>query len=349
MAAADAPAALFLGQVVVPKTTQFDGTVIGGLSAISYDPQRDVYYVICDDKSQYSSARFYTVRLSVSARGVGDVTFVASHPWMDVTGQPFAATDINAEPPTLAPDPEGIAFDSSRQRLYWSSEGAKEFDPADGSTRVLNPWIRIADLDGGYQGEFSMPTGFQMSATKDSGPRFNQSLEGVTLAPDGQFLFTAMEDPRYEDGPVPTHDRGALTRFIKFDVGTRRPVAQYAYPIDPAGAPDTNGLSDVVALSDTSFLVLERGGPPATVRLYRADIGRATDVTDLPSLTAQPVIPMNKTLVADLTTTPGLTPLDNIEGLTLGPVLPDGRQSLLLISDDNYSPTEVTQFVAFAM
>ena len=114
---------------------------------------------------------------------------------------------------------------------------------------------------------------------------------------------------------------------------------------------ETNGLSDLVALTDSSFLVLERSGSDkgVVVRIYRADIDGATDVLQNPSLVAPPVLPMFKSLVADLTTTPGLTPLDNIEGITLGPRLRDGRYSVVLVSDDNFLPTQVTQFVAFAM
>ncbi len=58
---------------------------------------------------------------------------------------------------------------------------------------------------------------------------------------------------------------------------------------------------------------------------------------------------MTKTLIADLATTHGVPPLDNIEGIALGPVLPDGRQSLVFVSDNNFSPAQVTQFLAFAM
>ena len=58
---------------------------------------------------------------------------------------------------------------------------------------------------------------------------------------------------------------------------------------------------------------------------------------------------MTKTLLADLTTTPGLSPLDNTEGITLGPMLPDGRQSVVLVSDDNFSSTQITQFLAFVL
>jgi hypothetical protein len=34
---------------------------------------------------------------------------------------------------------------------------------------------------------------------------------------------------------------------------------------------------------------------------------------------------------------------------SLGPTLPDGRPSVVLVSDDNFSPTQITQFLAFAM
>ena len=50
------------------------------------------------------------------------------------------------------------------------------------------------------------------------------------------------------------------------------------------------------------------------------------------------------TLVDDL----GIT-LVNVEGMTFGPDLPDGRRTLVLVSDDNFSETQVTQFLVFAL
>jgi hypothetical protein len=40
--------------------------------------------------------------------------------------------------------------------------------------------------------------------------------------------------------------------------------------------------------------------------------------------------------------------LDNFEGMTFGPDLRDGRRSLVLVSDNNFSPAAFTQFLAFA-
>ncbi len=58
---------------------------------------------------------------------------------------------------------------------------------------------------------------------------------------------------------------------------------------------------------------------------------------------------MTKDLVADLSTVPQVHTLDNVEGITLGPKLADGRQSVVLVSDDNFSPQQITQFLAFAL
>lgn len=332
-----------------------DGTVVGGLSGISYDAGRDCFYVISDDRSATGPARFYTVRLALSDRGVDDITVSAVHPLLDEGGRPFGPLDVDSSPPVVPPDPEGIAFDSGRQRLYWSSEGERRTGRH--GAVLADPWIRIAGLDGGYLGRFDIPPQLAMSA-QHTGPRRNTTLEGLSLTADGRMLFAAMEGPGYDDGVPPDRSRGALTRITAYrlDDGDEwaTPVAQYAYLLEPATAPaQTNGLTDLVALSDTTFLVIERAfSTRPTVRLFRADIGSgpgATDVLGMPALAGAAVTPMTKTLVADLSTTPGLDPLDNIEGITLGPRLPDGRQTLVLVSDDNFSPREVTQFLVFTI
>ena len=41
-------------------------------------------------------------------------------------------------------------------------------------------------------------------------------------------------------------------------------------------------------------------------------------------------------------------PLDNVEGMTFGPRLADGRRTLLLVSDNNFAPAQFTQFLLFA-
>ncbi len=62
---------------------------------------------------------------------------------------------------------------------------------------------------------------------------------------------------------------------------------------------------------------------------------------------------MNKLLLANFASFVGpgagkrLDRLDNTEGMTWGPVLPNGNRSLVFISDDNFSARQITQLLAF--
>lgn len=307
----------YLDQVTIPHGKTFDGTVIGGLSAISYHPGEDRYYVLSDDKAEHGPVRFYTVDLPLVDNKFGEAGFTGM--------QPLAGAG--------AADAEGLAVDARRGRLYWSTEGGR---PDGDGAPVQQPWLRIAGLDGSALGEFALPPNFVVSPTADRGIRANNGLEGLALSPGGGSLFAGLEEPLYEDPP-------ALTRITEFDVEARKPVAQYAYRLEPAPAGRSNGLSGLVALSETTLLTIERaGGPGPTIRLFRAEIGAATDTLGAEVLPAD-VVPMTKTLVADLSAAGGPVPLDNIEGITLGP-----DKSVVLVSDDNFNPAQVTQFLLFS-
>ena len=345
-----APPFVYLGQVSVPHGFLFDETTVGGLSAISYDPGRQLYYVISDDRSAKNPARFYTVRITFPDNKLGSVEWVTTTPFLDKGGSPFPALAPDAAPPVIPPDPEGIAFDERRQRLYWSSEGERNTKDR-AQPLLLNPWVRVAGLEGDFRGEFTLPADLDMSPG-DAGARQNHALEGLTLAPDGNSVWASMEAPGYNDGEPPTNDHGALTRITRFDVDTGAPTAQFAYPLDSvsSGMGGDNGLSDLVALDNDNFLVVERGyGTFAVARIYRASITGADNILGRPSLTGAAPKVMSKTLIADLSKRTEMPHLDNVEGITLGPKLSDGRQSVVLVTDDNFSAQQVTQFYAFAM
>jgi len=340
----------FLGEVDVPDGYLFDATTVGGLSAISYDPGRQVYYVISDDRSAKNPARFYTARITFPDNKLSSVEWMSATSLLDRSGAPFPPRSDDAARPTVPPDPEGIAFDERRQQLYWSSEGERiTTDPA--HPVLLDPWVRVAGLDGSFRAQYTLPPGLAMSA-QSTGPRQNMALEGLTVTPSGKYLYAGMEDPGFNDGSLPTADSGALTRITRFDVATGTPSAQYAYPLDPITAPDgeANGLSDLVALDDENFLVIERShGSHNVARIYRASIAEADDILGRASLWDAPATPMIKDLVVDLSHVPEIRTLDNVEGITLGPKLSDGRQTVVLVTDDNFSQQQMTQFYAFAV
>ena len=100
------------------------------------------------------------------------------------------------------------------------------------------------------------------------------------------------------------------------------------------------------------FLSLERTftGLSFSIALYQVSLEKADDISSIESLLAadsKSIKPVQKKLLLDLRKLDLL--LDNIEGLTLGPTLPDGQRSLILVSDNNFQPVQRTQILAFRL
>ena len=76
----------------------------------------------------------------------------------------------------------------------------------------------------------------------------------------------------------------------------------------------------------------------------------STDISGIESLAASEaeVVPASKRLITDLA---DLVPrLDNVEGMTFGPPLASGEQTLIFVSDNNFAPQrQVTQILAFSI
>jgi len=109
----------------------------------------------------------------------------------------------------------------------------------------------------------------------------------------------------------------------------------------------------MLAISPTRLLTLERSGVEndagvfhTYVRIHEIDTAGATDVSGLRTLVGAQFKPVSKRLVLDLNAI-GLPHVDNLEGMSFGPTLPNGHASLVLISDDNFSDKQVTQVLVF--
>jgi hypothetical protein len=167
-----------------------------------------------------------------------------------------------------------------------------------------------------------------------------------------------MESALYQDGPVSTPSAGAMARLTHLG-RDGKVLGQFAYPVDPIQAVPTgkhgdNGVSEFLAIDDRRALALERSGVEAAdgvwtlyIRIYEIDTSGATDVAAIPSLVRASYRPVSKRLVINLNKTPGLPQIDNIEGMSWGPVLANGRHSLVLVSDNNFNETQLTEFLAF--
>ncbi|MEU6644922.1 esterase-like activity of phytase family protein [Saccharomonospora sp. NPDC046836] len=332
-----------LGVRTVPNALPFAGTTVGGLSGIDYDYRTGQYVLLSDDRSQLQPARFYTAKIPVTARGLGEVTFTGTHALTQPDGSTY---------PTDAVDPEELRVDPWCGTYYWSQEGDRS-----GVAATPDPSVREATRTGAYVRDLPIPENERVSET--AGPRPNQVLEAMTFAAAGSLVVTALEGPLQQDGPEATPEHGALSRItVQSRFG---PVLrQYAYQQEPVfatpapGGSANNGVVSILAAGGdpARFLVLERAyvsGVGNRVRIFEIDTRGASNVLAVPSLADAPEVkPVRKKLVADLADLP-IDHVDNVEGMTWGPRLATGERSLLLVSDDNFSSGQVTQVIALAM
>ncbi|HEY9647817.1 MAG TPA: esterase-like activity of phytase family protein [Chroococcidiopsis sp.] len=361
----------FLGSVVVPADTAVEGMPVRGLSAIAYSPERDRLYALSDDRSVHAPSRFYTLKLAIANAETVTLEGVEVE---SVT--PLLAEDGNPYPEGRI-DPEGLAL-SPRQSVFVSTEGDAE--------RGIAPGVAEFDLASGrWQGQLPIPERFTPRVVdgQPQGVQNNRGFEALTLNPAGVAansiepfrLFTATESSLQQDRPpapatnaseVDTEgdpsgnasaaDAPAPARFLHYLIGEDQPtlLAEHLYWVEPppSGATE-NGLVDMVTLDQAGhFLALERSfgiAAGAGARIFQLETGSATDISGIPSLAGDTagIQPIRKQLVLDLGQL-GIW-LDNLEGMAIGPRLPDGSQSLVLVSDDNFSDLQMTQFLLFRL
>lgn len=198
----------------------------------------------------------------------------------------------------------------------------------------------------------------------EKGVRFNLAFESLTASPNNRYLFTANEGALEQDGPPADLGQETLVRIVQYSSTRHRVLHEYVYVAGPVVEepvpPDQFRVSGVVELlaldNQGTFLVMERSfsvGAGNTVKIYEAEINGATDVERIHALvdpaTGEPVPfePLEKRLIVNFAGF-GIEP-DNIEGMTLGPTLPDGQQSLVIVSDNNFAAEQETQFIVLAL
>jgi hypothetical protein len=270
---------------------------------------------------------------------------------VNISGRPNPAgvgatgeSGIDGSGATIPTDPdgldsEGLAVESNGS--FWVSD---EYGPHivhfDASGRTLE---RINPFGSGTGGR-RLPAVLALR-------RPNRGMEGLAITPDGRTLVGAMQSPL--DNPTTAIGRASNAyRIITFDIASGA-TKTFVYVADAVG----NIVSEITAISATSFLVIERdglfqGGSPAAVskRVYRIDLANATDVGDaanastgklfggkvLEALTpaeraSNAITPVSKSLVYDLLTLPGGYPHDKLEGVTL-----IGKDLLVVSNDDDF-------------
>jgi hypothetical protein len=296
-------------------------------------------------------ARFYTAKIYLNEKGIDSVGFISVNNLLQKNG---AVYPNSKQDPQHTPDPEGVRCNPKSKQLIWVSEGERILKK---DTVVLeNPSVNAISAYGKYIDSFVLPLNMRMQVSQ-KGPRQNGVFEGLSFSNNFKKLFVSVEEPLFEDGArAGLNDSSAWIRIIRFHVKTRKPEAQFAYLIDPVayppnplGAVKLNGVPDILVLNKKQLLVLERsfstGRKPSTIKVYLAEVSGAQDISKNNSLNNSSFHSIQKKLLLNMDSL-GFY-IDNIEGVTLGPKLANGHQTLVFVSDNNFSKDQVTQFLLF--
>jgi len=286
------------------KTT-FDGVNVSELSGLTYDTNGNLLAV--DDGS-------YLFTLDPR------------------TKEPIGVQPL-AYPDGKILDSEAVAVDRDGTRLI---------------TDETQPSIQRFTRSGKIVGSLPVPDALKVKPAGRAS--VNLTFEGLALLPGGHTLVASMEGALSGDG---TSVRRIQTWQRVGGTDTFRLGPQYAFQAD-AGL----NISDITSTGDGRLLVLERGytaNVGNTVRVYVADLRHASDVSGTTDVSddQQGVRYVDRTLLADIGQCPSLGAtakqpqpnplLDNIEGVTVSGHTRDGRLNLLLVSDDNENPVQITR------
>lgn len=256
------------------------------------------------------------------------------------------ALDFNGQ--TIAPHPDGLDSEGLvylSDGTFWVSDEygphIVHFDATGKTIERINPF-------GTGTGGRTIPKVF---ATR----RPNRGMEGLTITPDGKTLVGMMQSPMYN--PTSAAVSGSrVIRILTFDIATGA-TKQYVYLMENASL---TGCSEIAAITNTTFLALERdgnyGGHPTTPatfkRVYKFDLANATEISDPANgtngklfngqtveqlkdetgLKNAGITPVAKTLVFDLLTEISpVYPHDKAEGIAL-----IGRNRLAISNDDDF-------------
>jgi hypothetical protein len=347
------------GNMDGPREQQF-----GSLSGLARDDRTGRYLAVIDDRLparvSWLDIAYVDGHLTVTPRGVVPVT---AGPGVD----PRLAVQADLEAVVAMPDGTFVVGEEGH-----ISKGEVDQPPvgtwpaallsmsAQMVVTAVHPWP--AAFSGGLQG---------------NGIRDNQGAEALTRTPDGR-LIAGLEQPLFADRPGGYRNgrpfnggKGGPGRLVEFveAAGLWQPRRQWVYPIAPTETRDgfdticddgENGLTELLALDDTRLLALERAclqntttrAARNTGHLFLVDVADAEDVSGIGTLASATARPATKTLRVDFDTLiprlpSSLANLDNFEGLSFGPSLPDGSRTLLVLSDDNFRPTQQTVVLLF--
>lgn len=341
----------FIEAIEIPLDASQEGVQIGGLSSLYFDSETNTLFSITDDKGRLGGPviHHFDVRLTAGSLRVepSGITKLG-----DTDGQPlFPEEIIDAE-----------AFDQlGNGNWLVSSEGI------DVEKYFNLPMLYEFTSEGHLVRRINVPQKYlpKQSDAPNTGIRPNDAFEGLSISPDTKHLFLINEKALLQDGEVSKQSQSSVVRLVhkKSSTNGYDYFAEYPYVLselpNPTAAEMVEGvlsISDILTLNERSLLVVEKSflTQPSirnTVRIYRVEIpSNVTNIQDISSLNGAEFVAVYKVLWTDLdnfAVAPGFPKLDNVEGIIFGPTLANGNNTLLVITDNNFSRRQKTLIYAF--
>lgn len=327
----------FLDEYVLTDSIQFKNTLIGGLSGVDF--ANNNYYFVVDD-ARYP--RFLIADIHLEKDTLQSISFKKVIHLNDSTESFYKMNAL---------DLESIFVDESTSEVHFVSEGS--------ILKNKMPSVFKTDENGNFIKDFKLPTSFEN--IKDI--KHNAAFEASSKSFNKNGFWVAMEGVLKTDGEEPTFtETQSPIRITYFDKLTQKATKQFAYQLEnitklAKGDINLNGVTAILEYKENHFFIVERtyqngyGSHGNIVRVFEASIDKeSTNVIDIESLKETNFIPLKKKLIFNFSDvsdklTEGI--IDNIEGITFGPKLLNGNQSLLLISDDNFQVygKQLNQFI----
>lgn len=336
---------------------------LGGFSALAYSGAGRKYFALPDRGPQDGAfpykCRFHALQIALPAKlapgSIGELTIKLEETYLLTADDAQPMIGLAAAFDGHRCDPEGLRTDRDG-RVFISDEYGPHVMQFTGSGQLVR--------------EFAIPPRFRVahpSESKDAeaqnnatGRQPNRGFEGLALTPDGRHVVAILQGPLIQD----SSPKGKSNRFgvnvrmldIAVDSGDTR---EFVYQLDDDGF----GISEILAIDDGSYLVLERDGKGGVetrckkIMLARCGDG-ATDVSDVDQLPPgrglpADVHPLEKTVLLDLLDPQfglaGETFPEKVEGLAFGPTLADGRRLLLVCVDNDFLAEQPSAIYAFAI
>ncbi|TXD47254.1 esterase-like activity of phytase family protein [Polaribacter sp. IC073] len=331
----------FVSEFVVKDSVLLKNTIIGGLSGVDYS--NGFYYFVVDDARK---PRFLKARITIDQRKITGINFDDVIFLNDTTTNYYKENSL---------DLESIFVDEEKQEINFSSEGS--------IAKGRRPIIFTTDFSGNFISEYQLPKSLQ----NIENIKHNGALEGSSKSMNTKGFWSIMEAPLKNDGQEPTFSKTqSPVRITYYDAETKKATKQFAYQLEhitkPAkGNVNLNGVTAILEYDKNKFFIIERtyqsgyGSYGNIVRVFDAEITtETTNILNVNSLKDSKFAPLKKRLLINFEDlkdklTDGI--IDNIEGITFGPILENGNQSLLLVSDDNFQVygKQLNQFILLEM